>query len=759
VSRATPAQVNFNGGEISRRLHARFDLNIYDIALATCEGWVPLIEGGLEACPGTLHVAIAKGPCRLIPFRFSRTQEYVVEMSAGTARFYTNDARIEVEGAPIELAVPYDLMAIRQLRWEQSYDVLYLYHPAHQTRELVRVDGDTFELHPLALENGPFEPRNKDEALRVRASGVQGVVTLTAERAGVPHSLFEPGDVGGLFQMEADDFGDVRAWEPGITVSPGQLLTWNERVYRVVGGAARTGTIAPVHSEGVEWDGIGQGTDLNDRPAGGVQLEYRHDRFGTLRITGFVSASEVTAQVLRMLPLTAAAEYDDTGGYWNPDWGWVPAAGGVEYVYGTWRWRFGAFSNRRGWPSCGVIWNNRHVLAKDSTLYASVAGDLANHATLNELGEISTDMAFQVNIEDPNGITGLIAQDQLLVLTGAGSFVLRPTSAAQGIGPGSVKPDRQSNEGAAATMPTEIDGRSIYIGKSRRRLIEGDFNAARDRREPIDLTRYARHVGARRFVEIASQKDPNRLIWAICADGTMACATYVPEEQVLGWSRRTLAPGIAARSIASIAEPDGELDQLWIAAEFNEAWHVLRMDRFRQEGDADDPAMLDMAQEYEGDPRTSFSAPLLAGRTILVEADGAAWLAVPVAADGAFSLPQAASRVTAGLPFPAPIRTLRGILDGDTGPGLDKMKRIGRLAIDVLQARGLEVRAPGGDWTPIEQLEGASPTDTGFDAQTGLLLLEDQGDYDREAVVELRRVAPHAATLRAIQRTMEVMQR
>lgn len=83
MSRITPAQVNFNGGEISRRLHARHELNLYDISVAELTGWVPLPEGGVDACPGLIRVEGARGPCRLLPFEFSNTQAYVVEMSAG----------------------------------------------------------------------------------------------------------------------------------------------------------------------------------------------------------------------------------------------------------------------------------------------------------------------------------------------------------------------------------------------------------------------------------------------------------------------------------------------------------------------------------------------------------------------------------------------------------------------------------------------------------------------------------------------------
>lgn len=757
MSRGTPTQTNFNGGELSRRLHSRFDLNLYDIGLAACVGWVPLPEGGLDACPGTIRVEAAAGPCRLIPFEYNATQGYIIEMSAGKARFYTNDARIEVDGAPIELALPYDKAAIDALSYEPSYDVLYFFHGAYPIRTLTRTGADAFELNPYVLEGGPFETRNKDQALTVSASGVAGDVQLVASGA-----LFEAGDVGGLFQVEADDFGDISSWEPGITVTNGQLLTWSERVYRVAGGSGRTGTVAPIHGDGIEWDGIGKGQDLNKQNAGGVQLEYVCDRFGVLRITAFVSPTQVAATVLRRLPFTASSSYGYEGGYYDPSWGdYVPPEGSVTYQFGTWRWRFGAFSNRRGFPSCGVVWNERLMLAKGSTLYGSVSGDLSNFATYNELGDITPDMAFVATVKDPNGIVDLVADDDLLIFTASGMFSLVPLNPAAALGPGNVKDRRENNEGIApGTVAVELDGRTLYVGKSRRRVIEGAYGVQRNRQEAIDLSRYARHFGQPRFLELVSQKDPNRLIWARRGDGTLAVATYVPDEQVLGWATRSMATGVAVRSIAGISDPAGELNQLWQAVEYRGSWHIVRQDQFRQEDDPFDPVMTDLSAQYVGAPATNFGpVPWLADRVCQVWADERLYRAIEVDSAGMFELPDAASRVNLGLPFPASFTTLPISSGGEGGPAMGKARRISRSALSVLKARGLQIAVQGNEPRDIEQLFGDSVTNDGFVPDTGILILEDTGDWDRLGQVTVTRVAPAGATVRAYQPTVEVSPR
>jgi hypothetical protein len=451
--------------------------------------------------------------------------------------------------------------------------------------------------------------------------------------------------------------------------------------------------------------------------------------------------------------------------YWDPEWDdYVPPDGAVSYSYGTWRWRFGAFSARRGWPSCGVIWNERLALFKEASGYLSVAGDLKNFAERNELGEITADMAFSFTLKDPNGIRAAIADEKLLLLTASGMWALGPSNAAQGVGPGNFRVDPQNNEGSAATMPVEIDGRFVYIGKSRRKVVEAALEAQRNRQAPIDLSRYARHIGGQsRFADVVAQKDPNTLVWTHRDDGTLALATYVPDEQVLGWARRPMAAGVLAGSIAGITDPDGELGQVWIAAEMDGDWHVLRMAQFRQEGDTADPVMLDMAWEFSGAASTTWGpVPWLAGKTCQVQADGvggaesAAYSGIVVDEDGMFTLSNAHAAGAIGLPYECRVAPLPPVPGDASGSSLGKMRRASRIAIDVLKARGLRLKLADGTVLPFEQLQSDSRANEGFAPDTGILIKEDAGDWNRATDISIERYLPHGATVRAFQPTVDV---
>lgn len=747
MSRVTPAQTSFNGGELSQRLRARIDQQLYAISLGSMVGFAPLVEGVAEAMPGLIHVAQALGPCRLLRFEYNTTQGHVIEASAGKFRIYTNDTLIEsAPNVPVEVASPYDWAALQQLKIYQSYDVLYCFHPAFQTQQFVRLGATSFAFELVEFEDGPFEPRNSTKTLRVSASALTGAVSLEATSA-----LFAATDVGSLLRMEAEDFGDTPAWEPGITVTAGTLRTSVERVYRAV-SSGRTGGLQPVHIEGVEWDGSKEGTDINDKPAPGVQWEFVHDRFGIVKITAYADAQHVSGTVLRALPFSSVAgagsgNYFWGGGYYNGGWGaWVPPVAAVAYQYGTWRWSFGSFSDTRGWPQCGTIWKERLCLGKDQTIHASVVGDLTSFATFNEYGEISADMAFSATINDPNVIEALIPDDRLLVLNASGTFALGPASASAGVGPKNLTLDRQNHGGCGSAAPVALDSRTLYIDRSAARIFQTDYDSYRNVEGATDLNRYARHIGAAGLIELASQQYPHNHLWALRGDATLACANYLPDEEVLGWAQRPLAEGLEARSICSITDPPGKFDQVWVAAEFGGSWHVLRMAPWRADGEHDESAVMgDMAHVFEGVAATSFSVPLLAGQAVHVVADGRFYLSLTVAGDGALVLPVAAASVVIALPFDAFMEGLPIEGGGDSGPAISKMGQIGRAWVKLLDGRGCAFGTPG----QMQELAPLVDGDAEWQAERGFRHVECSGDHTREPRLRFERRAPAQATVLA----------
>lgn len=747
MSRVTPAQVSFNGGELSKRLQARTDQAIYDIGLAEMVGFAPMVEGVAEAMPGTIHVSALPSAFRFVRFEVSTTQGHALAFYEGKVAVFTNDALL------VTIDSPYSWVQVQGLTFFQSFDVLYCFHRDLPVRKFFRDNAVTFGFEELEFTDGPFEKHNTDKSKTVSASGVDGNINLVSS-----DDLFAATDIGGLFRIEAEDLGDITAWEPYTTVVQGQYLTANDRVYRVVGGnpdgdgKIRTGTLTPVHTEGIEWDGIASGTDVNDKPAGGVRLEYIHDRWGVVRITTYTDAKHVGANVLRRLPFSAGAgggTYEYEGGYWTPgDLVYVPPSVSASYAYGTYRWSFGVFSDTRGWPECGTIWSERLCLGKDSSIFGGVAGDLESFAEKNELGEASDDMAFEAILQDPNPIRHLVNDDKLLAITSKGLHALWPASAAKGVAPGNIQTRKQNDAGIGDAAPVELNSRTIYIDRSGKRIYESDVDPARQVEQELDLTRYARHIGKPGLVELASQQHPFNHLWAVRSDGSLAVASYLPEESVLGFTQRPLAAGVAARTVCSITDTDGVFDQVWLGVEYAGAWHVLRMAPWRLDGESDTTAcMTDMAAYYEGDPVTERTHPILPNATLHVVADGR-FHELESDADGKFTLPNAASRIWAGLPFDAWMESLDMEMGGDNGPARGRKARVGMGWVEMIDAQGLAFGVPG-DLQELELLEGDSVTDEGFAMFTGQMFRDAMGEMTRHPRLRLERRAPFQSTISA----------
>lgn len=88
---------SFNAGELSALLNAREDLAKYQNGCSVMENVIPLPQGGAQKRPGTKYVAEVKTSSlktRLLPFEFSTSQSYIIEVGNQYMRFYKDGAQI-----------------------------------------------------------------------------------------------------------------------------------------------------------------------------------------------------------------------------------------------------------------------------------------------------------------------------------------------------------------------------------------------------------------------------------------------------------------------------------------------------------------------------------------------------------------------------------------------------------------------------------------------------------------------------------------
>ena len=156
-------QSNFTAGEFSPRLYARVDLQRYPNGAAELMNVVIHPQGGAQRRTGSYFcgaVKTALSRVRLVPFVPTRAAAYVLEFGDLYLRFWRNRAPLMAGAMPLEIATPWPLAELRTLRFAPSVDVLFIFHPDHETRKLTRTAADTFNLALANFRDGPYTPEN-----------------------------------------------------------------------------------------------------------------------------------------------------------------------------------------------------------------------------------------------------------------------------------------------------------------------------------------------------------------------------------------------------------------------------------------------------------------------------------------------------------------------------------------------------------------------------------------------------------------------
>lgn len=723
----------FIAGEISPMLFGRVDSQQYQLGLQTCENFVPVNEGPLVKRPGFEFVCPASDTAVwLTPFRFSVTQEYVIEWSHLAARFYTNGGRIEdPPGTPYEIATVYAALDVPEISTQQSYDRLYIDHGGYAPGSLTRTSATTFSFAFSAIKNGPFADVNTDEAVTVTASAATGAgITITATSA-----IFRAGHVGSLIRIEARDFSDVKQWESNVKDLTTSDLRRNEgKVYRAAFGGT-TGSVPPTHISGTEWDGSFSNNYQDEGPFG-VQWEYLHDRFGIVEITAVaLDGLSCTGTVIRRLPSSVTS-------------------------VATWRWAHSVWSDDAGWPSTVVHWAGRQVHFKEFDLCASVVGDYLNHQAFTSLGTVTADVAFRRRLATEDPPLWALADRKLIVGTASKELAIGAVNTQAAISSDNIESTPQSFYGSEAVFPVQLGSETIFVERGGRRLRSSGYDFGSDRYLATDLTAAARHITAPGVVQMAVQRWPFSMLHAVRDDGQVVTHP-INRGEVKGFAR--LVPGGAAQVLSAVAivGEDGKRDDLWVLiardtpdGEVKEIW---KQATWRELGD-------DVREAFfvDGGVRVAATAGQvhftglthLAGQAVAVLAGGGVIAGQAVDADGQLDLPADLVppddyTLIVGLPFTARVVTLRPFVQNGPGGWQGFLQRISQAFLRVIETVAIKAGVTGSAQAPEDQID--RPANGAMDAQipafTGDVKVQVSSDPDRDTTLTLISDTPLPATI------------
>ncbi|HEO8935038.1 TPA: hypothetical protein QIF01_003852 [Serratia marcescens] len=593
-------QPSFAGGEVSPSLYGRVDLEKYQTSLRRCRNFIVRQYGGVENRPGTRYVAPAKfqdRKCRLIPFQFNTEQTYVLEVGDHYFRVFMDGSQVVYSsgasaGQPVDVTTPWAAADINLLKYTQSADVMTVCHPNYPPMEIQRYAHDDWRTAVVITKNGPFAPVNTDESIRVYANGVSGTVLLTASAP-----IFNHFNVGNLFYIEQKSVDTVPKWETDKPVEVDALCRYGVNYYRCIdaGANGKTGTVAPSHTEGVQWDGWGYAQQ------NGVKWQYLNSGFGIVRISSVSSDG-----------LTATAEVIS-----NQDGAIELPSSLLEAGNASFKWAHAAWDADAGYPGTVVYFQQRLMFAgsrsRPQTVWTSRSGDYKDFGTSNPTVDEDA-ITYNYAGRQLNQIRHLIDVGSLVALTSGGEYKVNGNQ--QGtLTPAAFQFSSQGQNGASHVQPIAISNVALFIQQKGGAVRDLAYSFDIDGFQGSDLTILANHFfTGYQITDWAFSITPMSIVWCTRNDGALLGLTYLRDQQVAAWH---LHPGAGRyESVCSIAE--GNEDALYCVVErFIDGQTRRYIERMQSSlyDVMDDAFFVDCGLTYDGRNRDASKTMTLTGGT------------------------------------------------------------------------------------------------------------------------------------------------
>ncbi len=763
MSRQSKAiQNTFTGGEWSPLMGARRDLPKYYSACRTLQNFIVHAQGGAFKRPGfefVDKVPDRTNPVRLMPFKFSDTDAYVLEFSNLRNRFYRTTSigpgLVLNTGSktPTSVATPYTTSQLFDLQADQTGDVAYITHGSHKPRLLTRLAVDSWTLAAPDFRRGPFLDENTTSTtISSSGSAVDASVTLMAFA-----SLFVATHVGALWEITSTkDAATVSGSFTGNTSSSAIAVSLGQQVdLKTDGTWTGTLTLEASHDGGTTWETM-YSVSAN------VDLEWKEDvEDATYRVTmaGFGGTAcnfnlVAPAFVVKgVVEITAVA---------SP----TSATATVKVALGrsssaTAIWAEGAWSPFRGWPAAVSFFEQRIVYAntafQPTTFWPSVSapgGDYLNFL----IGADDDDAIVRTIAETQDPIKWLSDDKRLIIGTAGGPYATGATTTTEPMTPTNVgRIERQSIEGASGATPERTSLGHLYVGKGGRRIDELTFSFDRDKLVSTDMTRLSEHLTVSGVVQIALQNRPEPILWCVTADGVLIALTYLREEDVVCWHRHVLGGDATVESVAVI--PGVEEDEVWISARIIinsiEERYVCRMKEWATvdgSGDPEDAFLVDFGLTYDGPPVTTITGlDHLEGKTVSVLADGAR-IPNKTVSSGQITVDNPVEVAQVGLAYTATLKPMK-IPQGTLGYGAEK--RISHTALNFFNTGYAKIGSNATDKQEITFRDANDLMDTSVPLFTGVKVVNFPGGYEKDGTLIVESDQPLPLTLLSIDTLFE----
>jgi hypothetical protein len=404
------------------------------------------------------------------------------------------------------------------------------------------------------------------------------------------------------------------------------------------------------------------------------------------------------------------------------------------------------------YPSVVTFFEQRLVYGATNnnpqTLWFSKNGDYSNFTAGTGADDA---LIYTIASNQVNAIRYLSATRVLTIGTTGGEYVLTATSDGP-ITPTTTLIRKYSNYGSAAIEPVQVADVTLFVQRGGRKVREfryvGDINVAAY--QAPDITIVAEHITAGGLSAFAYQQEPDGVIWAIRADGSLIGVTYRREEEVVAWHKHVIGGEFdggqaIVESIATLPSDTGE-DELYMIVKRTingvTKRYVELMRPFDFGGVTTGAFFVDSGLRYDGSAIGSLKGLYhLEGETVTVLANGASH-PNRVVADGGVSLAYSSTTAAIGYGYTSSMQTMRIESGSADGTSQGKPKRIHAITLRLHETVGIEVGNSPSENDRIFFRDSSMAMDQAVPLFTGDKDIEFPGGYDEDDRLYIRQTQP-----------------
>jgi hypothetical protein len=645
-ARTHPIFTNFTMGELSPRLYGRVDWEKYQRGCVTLENFLIQPQGGVTRRPGLRFVSEVKTSAtatRLIPFRMSEDTSYVLEVGNLYIRFYKNGAQLTNGVTPIEVTSPYVTADLFDIHYAQLSDTLVLVHPSYAPMRLSRYSDTVWRLATMDFDPPPSREYGRRTTSVIGGSLVPTAVSGTNVEINCTQYIFLAADVG---REILDTSTGARA---EITVVDSQT-----RVHADILDDFLTTDAIAAGDWKIDGSPLATITPSVDSPAFSyVQLTLDIDGFRSGDEGKYVILSGGVVEITRVDTTTYAVgtilvELDGTTA--QPPYAWS-----LEEA---------SWSALNGYPGTVGFVENRLAFG-GNTEEPDALWMSASYAPLNFALGSTDDSAISIKpgSGENNRIRWISARRKCLLGTSSDEFLLgAPNDAA--LTPSNIRPVPSTPHGSCTVMPIKNEYSTIFLTGNRRLLREMAYSYEADDYRSPNLLDVAEHLtNTTTIVDMAFQRPPDSILWAVRSDGVLLGCTYLRDQDIVGWHRH-VTDGLF-ESVCCIPSQDGTTEQAWFVVNrtiggatkrYVEYFDALAPEHWTgQTG-----LVTDSAVTYDSTATATLTGMAhLNGETVSLVGDGAVYPNSAVAAGSATLTGSTASKIEGGLLFTSTLKSVR----------------------------------------------------------------------------------------------------